>query len=302
MAFYSDNKELTSPPPAQLLAFVLGAMICGFLVGNLSFILINADPQSWETDSISLINASAQQIRLGLLISHAFTFAIPGIAVLYYFHRNRWWQSITPLPFPGKDLLLIILFFFVAIPLVGVSVWINLQIPLPDWAMQTETDTADLLEKVLTFEGPLGLIVAFLAIAVAAGVGEEIIFRGILQGRVFKRLNHHLAIWLAAAIFSIIHLEFAGFLPRMLLGGILGYAFHWSGSLLVPILIHVCFNGIQVIAAYATGEFKPDTAPVELPAWYLVLGSIVLTAVIGLLLERKSKQALLKQRSGDHHW
>lgn len=290
MALHANSSRFISPPPFQLAVYVLAAMICGFLIGNLLFILISADPESWTTGTLSTRNVSAQQIRLGLLISHAFTFAIPGIAVLFFFHRMEWWKSITARPFPGRHLLWVLLFFFVAIPLVGVSVWINLQIPLPDWAVQTETDTSELLQKVLTFESPAGLVLAFLAVAVAAGVGEEIIFRGILQGRVFKSLNHHLAIWLAAAVFSLIHLELAGFLPRMVLGAILGYAFYWSGSLLLPILIHICFNGIQVIAAYTTGEFQADTTPVDLPAWYLILGSLVLTFGIGVYLERQSKQ------------
>jgi hypothetical protein len=290
MPLHANNTQFTSPPPFQLAVYVLAAMICGFLIGNLLFILISADPESWATGTLSTNNASAQQIRLGLLISHAFTFAIPGIAVLFFFHRTKWWKSITVRPFPGRQLLLVLLFFFAAIPLVGVSVWINLQIPLPDWAVQTEADTSELLQKVLTFESPQALVLAFLAIAVAAGVGEEIIFRGILQGRVFKSLNHHLAIWLAGAIFSLIHLELAGFLPRMVLGAILGYAFYWSGSLLLPILIHICFNGIQVIAAYTTGEFQADTTPVDLPAWYLILGSLVFTFGIGVYLERQSKQ------------
>ncbi|PHI19868.1 hypothetical protein CEQ90_10775 [Lewinellaceae bacterium SD302] len=276
----------TQPSRQQLAIFTLGAMIVGFIIGNLFFGLISLDFSDVEA-GLDPLELSGQRLRIGLFISHFLTFAVPGFVVLYYFFRNRWWDAVNPLAFPGNNLSWVILFTLVAIPLVGVSMWINLKIPLPDWAIQTEDETAALLEKVLNFNGLPDLATALLAVAVAAGVGEELIFRGILQGRVFAEFNHHVAIWLSAAIFSLIHLELAGFLPRMLLGGILGYVFHWSGSLLVPILIHLAFNGLQVIAAYVSGEFTPDTAPVELPDWYIIAISLIGTLAIGYFLETR---------------
>lgn len=274
----------------QLAAYTLVTVIIGFVIGNLIFGLLSIDFSASDQPVID-DSISSQRLRIGLFINHICTFAIPGLVALYLCYKKQWWSTVSPAPFPGKSLGWVILFTVVALPLVGVSMWVNLQIPLPEWAMQTEAETAALLEKVLKFDGPLDLFTALLAIGVAAGLGEEIIFRGILQGRVLSGLNHHLAIWIAAMIFSLIHLELAGFLPRMLLGAILGYAFHWSGSLLVPILIHMVFNGLQVVAAYISGEFTPDTAPVELPAWYVIVLSAIATIGIAYYLEAQWKQS-----------
>lgn len=269
-------------------------MILGFVIGNLAFAFISMDLESISAGEIST-DISPQRMRFGLFVSHFFTFAIPGFVALWLTYRKKWWAAVNPIAFPGRSLPIVIVFGLVALPLVALSMWVNLQIDLPEWAVQTENQTSELLEKVLTFKSPAGLAMALLAVAFAAGVGEELIFRGILQGRVFSKLNHHLAIWLAAAIFSLIHLEMAGFLPRMVLGAILGYIFHWSGSLLVVMLLHMFFNGAQVVNAYVTGEFTPDTAETELPEWYLMLGSALLSFAIGYYLEQKHSKPTLEQ-------
>lgn len=272
--------------PIQLGLYTLAATFGGFLVGNIIFLMLSIDfsnPQS-PLDPTQL---PPQRLRLGLFFSHFFTFAIPGLAILWWAHGRDWWQKVNPLPFPGRAAGWATLFALVSLPLVAFSAWANLQLPLPDWAMAAEEQTAAILERVMTFnEGPIGLALALLAIAFAAGVGEELIFRGILQGRVLGGLNHHLAIWVAATVFSLIHFELAGFLPRLLLGAVLGYVFHWSGSLLLAMVLHMLFNGSQVIAVYLSGEFTPDTAEVELPPWYILTVSLLLTLGIAYYLER----------------
>jgi len=90
-----------------------------------------------------------------------------------------------------------------------------------------------------------------LFICVLAAVGEEILFRGVLQNLFYKASNNkHIAIWMAAFFFSLIHFQFFGFFPRMLLGALLGYLYYWSGSLWTSIAAHFVNN-----AAAVTGYF-----------------------------------------------
>jgi len=65
--------------------------------------------------------------------------------------------------------------------------------------------------------------------------------------------NEHAAIWLTAFLFSFFHMQFLGFFPRMLLGAVFGYAAHWSGSLLLPMVGHLINNGVAVLIAYFIG-------------------------------------------------
>ena len=90
-----------------------------------------------------------------------------------------------------------------------------------------------------------------LVIALIPAIGEELTFRGVLQQALVRGTkNVHVAIILSAAIFSFIHFQFYGFLPRMFLGILLGYLFYYSGSIWTSILMHFVNNGTVVVLAY----------------------------------------------------
>lgn len=271
----------------QLLMITLVLMIIGFLFGNLGLVVI-----SGATDAAGIVEMASvnpQRLRIAVLISHLLTFAVPGILALLYVYRGDWWAKADLGVVPSMKILFpVVIFATAALPLVALSVWINQQVPLPDWAMQAEEGTAEMTAAILDIDGPLALLTALLAIAVSAGVGEELIFRGILQKQVLGKLPHHLAIWVAAAAFSLIHFELAGFLPRMILGAVLGYAYYWTKSLWVPILLHAIFNGLQVMAVYWTGEFTPDTEAVELPNMLLLAASIAVAGGLAYQLEKST--------------
>jgi membrane protease YdiL (CAAX protease family) len=59
--------------------------------------------------------------------------------------------------------------------------------------------------------------------------------------------NKTTIIWICAAIFSAIHMQFLGFVPRLLLGAYFGYLLIWSGNIWLPIIAHFCNNAIAVL-------------------------------------------------------
>jgi len=81
----------------------------------------------------------------------------------------------------------------------------------------------------------LEVVINLLVIAILPALGEELVFRGVIQQKIAEQISVHGAIWLTAILFSTIHLQFQGFLPRMLLGAVLGYLFFWSKNLWIPI-------------------------------------------------------------------
>jgi len=88
-------------------------------------------------------------------------------------------------------------------------------------------------------------------IAIVAAIGEELIFRGVIQ-KIFARWtgNIHLAIIITGFLFSLIHLQFYGFFPRWLLGVMFGYLMVWSGTLWLPIFAHFVNNAVAVLVSY----------------------------------------------------
>ncbi|PWT73874.1 MAG: hypothetical protein C5B59_12285 [Bacteroidetes bacterium] len=119
------------------------------------------------------------------------------------------------------------------------------------WIEKSESDVNATLQNILTMKNPIDLIISIFLVGVLAAVGEELFFRGILQ-RIFIQIckSPWLGIILTAAIFSAVHGQFLGFLPRMILGIILGALYWYSGSLIPAIVGHFVFNSIQVCLVY----------------------------------------------------
>jgi hypothetical protein len=98
------------------------------------------------------------------------------------------------------------------------------------------------------------LALNLLVIAILPALGEELIFRGVMQkilADVFRK--KYLAVWITAFFFSFVHLQFYGFLPRLILGLAFGYLYLWSASLWLPIIAHFVNNAVPTLGAYFHG-------------------------------------------------
>ncbi|MEM6967305.1 MAG: type II CAAX endopeptidase family protein [Bacteroidota bacterium] len=224
-------------------------------------------------------------IRTNLMINHLTTFIFPALVFTIFFYKSQWTRVLRIDKFPNIiNVILGTLLISAAFPLAQFAYWLNLQVPLPDYFVSMEESTADMIRSLLLVEQSYELWFNLFIIAVLPGIGEELIFRGILQKKLVNRLqNPHLGIWIAAFIFSAIHMQFQGFLSRMLLGGILGYLFHWTGNLWVPIIAHIFNNAFQILGQYfyqkGMVEINLDEITVDIN-WGVTL--IALLLVMGL--------------------
>ncbi len=126
--------------------------------------------------------------------------------------------------------------------------------PLENWMRQMETEAARLMMLFLNSKGITSLMVNFFMMAVLAGLGEELLLRGLVQPLFIKiTKNPHIGIWLAAALFSLMHFQFFGFVPRMLLGALFGYYYYWTRILWIPIIAHIFNNGVIIIYSFFVG-------------------------------------------------
>ncbi len=193
-------------------------------------------------------------------------------------------------------------FFILSIPLVlglilsftvadsAVIEW-NQNIHFPDflksfenWARAKEDELAMVTKMFTQFHSVGEFITAFIVVGVVAGISEEFLFRGIIQNEFYKGTNNiHLAIWTSAFLFSLIHIQFFGFVPRMLLGALFGYLYYWSGNLLVPMLAHFVNNGFSVLMLYLNqkGVVDVDIESTEAAPWPAV---IIFTLIGGAML------------------
>jgi membrane protease YdiL (CAAX protease family) len=266
---------------------VLFCMGLGGWLGNLvaQWMGVNVSDLTNSATEKSLTLAERQSLRWFNLTGHLVGFTASTLLVAYLARgRDMWaflgfrtWHS-------GYFVLLATVALIVGTPLIGWAHWLNAALPLPQALMDMEDSQNWLVAEVLRVEYPWELLMALLVAAVVPALGEELLFRGMLQPQLQRLTAHpHLGIWLTAFIFSAIHFQFVGFLPRMLLGAFLGYMYWWSASLWVPIGLHFLFNGVQVVGVYLRPDLF-DTATesdaIIRPDIWLGLGSLVLVVVL----------------------
>lgn len=281
-----QNKSL------QLLLLTVLGLLTMMLAGALliSGLTLHYGITLGSPDAVYAGVAERQQLRFVLLLNNLFVFGLSSVFALYGTYKE-WWTVAAGMVNPkhNEAIGVAIVTFVVGLPLISLAAYLNLQLDLPAWMVKSEADSNAMLSGVLSFEAVPELLLALLTVAVVPGVCEELMFRGILQRRLLRAIMPgHVAVWVAAAVFSAIHIEFAGFFPRLLLGALLGYSYRWTRSLWIPIVIHVAFNGIQVMVSYYTG-FTPDTEMDEEVQSLLIYGgaSLVITTALIVFAERR---------------
>ncbi len=263
---------------------LLGTFIAGLLVQTLGQVM---GMDYMETVHGLTQNATTKEknfIKTALCISHSCTFILPSIAFLWMTYKKNWRQAIhlqhTPKFMPSAIAALLLL---IAFPLVQFIFSINKQLPIPQWAIEQENLINNTIQQLLLVNAPSELFFNLFTIAVLPAIGEELLFRGIVQQNIEKGAkNPHIAIWLTALIFSFIHFQFQGFFPRLFLGVGLGYLFVWTRNLWIPIIAHLAYNGGQILLQYGhqQGVLEIDLNEVEtVPLW---LVGISLVGCFGL--------------------
>lgn len=197
----------------------------------------------------------AGALRLMQAVNHMGTFLLASflyIALAESTEGKKMFKGHIP---GGKQLWLTVLLVLVSGPWIAyVYEWNkHLQLPffhgLRDFLANYEKNTERLINTMLADNSTTGFLANLLVMAFLPALGEEFLFRGILQ-RLLQRWwgNIHFAIIATALIFSILHLSFSGMFPRWALGIIFGYLFYFSGNIWLPVTAHFINNGLAVLA------------------------------------------------------
>lgn len=276
---FPENHPVVSLIYLMMLMFI-GTIVFG-LISILLIILmgngIEGLPEILSGQSPDLI-----PIRIIQTFSSIGTFIVPAwILSKIESKRTRYFSFYRP----SSSLLWLsgILIILVAAPILELSGAINQQLQLPDflsgvedWMIKKEADLKLLTEAMLKGGAYTDLFFNLFMIALLPAIGEELIFRGMLQNIMARwTKNAHLGIWIAAIIFSSIHMQFYGFLPRLLMGALFGYLLFWSKSLWFPIIAHFINNAIVVIYAFILQKQGASLHALDEPMalhfiWYLL--------------------------------
>lgn len=293
------------PPWIQLavslfIVIIAGTLIFYFLIftGSLllgapfekMLLLPVGEPDAAGSIIIRYVQAS-QQVSL---------FIIPSLIIIYLLKTPG--ESITGMrSLPRIELILLITVLAISIiPLTTFSGIINSSVKIPEWItgvgewMKEKEDHASKLTGMLiTSTGAGSLVINILILAVIPAFGEELIFRGVLQQlliRMFKSPN--LGVWITAVVFSTIHLQFFGFLPRLILGLSFGYIFLWTRNLWLPIIAHFINNSLPVVLIYFSGDkwLNGKGGNFKLHNSWILLLSLLICILIFYFLKREFKK------------
>ena len=232
--------------------------------------------------------------RIGLSVNHIGTFLIPGILFMYMYHKNESFEFLNlNKNFRILDVVMWSVLTLFSYPVIAKLAEFNMSLPLPDWMTSAQSDSMALLTQTLQMDNSLELMLSIFLVGLLAAVGEELIFRGIIQKRLEGTMNNpHAAIWTASFIFGAFHMQFERVLPLAFLGLILGYSYYYSKTLWVPTILHFLNNTIQVISVYVlsqTGNMPEIDAIPEVPT-VLVIISLLITILLAIAVVRISSQ------------
>lgn len=264
---------------------VLAAVVAIPIFGLDAFSGIISSTLVFDESNIALLKFFQLVQSIGLFI-------IPALILSFLFGESTGkYLQINKTPVLLSAVIATVIIFSVS-PLINILGQWNASMTFPDWMAgietwmkQSEQSTAKLTELFVKADSIGGLLFNIFLIALVPAIGEELLFRGILQ-RIFTdwTKNKHLAIWITAILFSALHFQFYGFLPRAILGAMFGYLLIWSGNLWLPIIAHFINNATAVVAYYLynNGKINMDPDSIGVNSEYGIAAIISVIVVVGL--------------------
>ncbi|HKG08914.1 MAG TPA: CPBP family intramembrane glutamic endopeptidase [Pedobacter sp.] len=302
MNFIQKPREENSPYMQlfMLIVFAVGGIVAAILLTVLVCLVVYG---SHAISNLTHFLDSAGMLKTEAKILQIFTslgfFMVPAVFLALYEGKSpgNFYNFKRP-----KLIITVLVFLLMAVsmPLMEWSAILNQKMVFPEflkpveaWMKQKEKEALGMTIALLTMRHIWDLILNLFMIALLPAVAEELMFRGGVQ-RTFMRIfgNPHVAIWLSAAIFSAIHLQFYGFLPRMLLGAGFGYIYLWSHSLWYAMLAHFLNNAYSVLVVwYMQRHSLPWTEADSVPhfPWYGYVISSLLTIFAFLYFKKQAK-------------
>ncbi len=231
----------------------------------------------------------ASAFRLFQLLAAIGTFIVPSwLAALLFSHDAAQYLGMKVKPAVSACMLAAGI-LIVAIPLINWMMQLNSSLHLPAsmqsleaWMLASEKQAEKITGLMLGTASWSTLLVNLLVIAVVPAIGEELLFRAVIQKQFIALMNNRVAaVIFTSILFSALHMQFYGFLPRFALGIFLGFLYLQSGSIWLPVWAHFFNNAAAVILTWTASRqkisFNPDTIGTEPGQWVMLVFSMVLT-------------------------
>lgn len=239
-----------------VLLFSLVTALTGLLIGKMYF-----DVSLAQLAEMVMHPDTSQEIafiRFYQLFNQIGVFFLPVFGLMFFTTGNVWSSlKLDSKPY-AVAVVITILIVYASLPFNGFLTSLNESMTLPksmagieQWMKDKELQANTLIEAMLTTRSVAVLMLNMFIVALIPALGEELFFRGVLL-KLFREITHniHWAVIVSAILFSAFHFQFYGFLPRLMMGLILGYLYVFTQNLWIPIIMHFVNNASSVLLFY----------------------------------------------------
>lgn len=229
-----EKLRFTVGRPQRLILFVC-AVVAGLSIATVAALMLG--------------QTTTPRVRVVTVVQDLVGFMLPAVATAVLVTRRP--ADLLMIARPRLNVAALMLMALVAaVPALNFIIEWNASLPLPQELLD-ESAAQNRMVTLLFGDATGGsLVMAILIIGVMAPLTEEFLFRGCLQRLLGSMMPGHAAVWIAAAVFSSVHFDMSGFVPRLLLGACFGYAMLWSGSVWSAVACHALNNSLAVIAMW----------------------------------------------------
>lgn len=288
----------------QFLMLVSVVLVCFFILGLVGTLVLSAATgigisEMSDMSKVDFSKPGAIAFLRGMqLVQFISLFIVPTIICTWLFSENSK-KYLGWLPPSNRGFIMVgIGLMLVAIPFTNWLGQLNQEIPFPSgmekWMKEQEDEATRTIHALLSRQTVKDLLLNIFFIAGLAAVGEELLFRGLAQRLLIKMFRSPWAgIIIAAAIFSAMHMQFYGFLPRFVLGILLGAIYWYSGSLWVAMLAHFIYDVVLIVIAWYYPEMLNEENNLEIAN--LALGGVISLALVVMMV------IWMRKRSGTRY-
>ncbi len=235
-------------------------------------------------------------------------FIVPTILFAYIFYKKPFdWLTLNHKP---EFLILIatLTLTIIAQPFISFTGEINSNLSLPsfmkpieNWMRLKETQAQLATNIFLSSSSWYESIFNIILIAVIPAFGEELLFRGTIQKLILNSTKKiHLSVWITAILFSALHIQFFGFVPRLILGLLFGYLVVYFDCIWLSITAHFTNNFLAYLIYQNSDLNKVNETNAEKTSdstsYLFIILSIIGVCIVSYLLFRYKKQKSSKRQ------
>ena len=224
------------------------------------------------------IPSNVNGIRWALALNHFISFILCALFLGWIYSGKKFTQyAPISLPINIELLFKFLLLLLLCYPLAGLLGYFTKELSLPVWMDQMDDQNAAALKMLLNMNGIGELLLNIFIIAIIPAIGEEMLFRGVVQNELQKGMQHrYWPLIITSFLFAAFHMEISGLLPKMIIGLVLGYSYLLTRNLLYPMILHLINNAVQVVMVFFTGT---EQLSEESPALSLTQMAMILLTI-----------------------